>query len=248
MAPRKLPALYVGASGWHYTHWKGPFYPEKMPSREFLGHYVQYFRAAEVNNTFYQLPKPETLEQWRDSVPEGFRFAVKASRYITHMKKLKDPEQGLAKFFGGVEVLGEKLGPVLFQLPPNLKVDLNRLETFVEALPSEYRYAFEFRSPEWWSETVFELLDRRGAAVCAADPAELDAQPAQSELVYARLHGPHGDYTGRYSDAALEDWAARLHAWRVQGREVYCFFNNDQGGAAPLDAQVLLAKLEEKAG
>ncbi len=236
---------YVGTSGWHYTHWKGPFYPAKMPAREFLGHYVQHFNATEINNTFYRLPKPETFAQWRDSVPDGFRFAVKASRYITHMKKLKTPEESLAKFLDGISALGEKLGPILFQLPPNFKLNQERLEQFLEALPEDGHYVFEFRDPGWTDAGVLEALDTRGAAISAATPEGLEQQPAKAKLVYARLHGPHGDYTGRYSEDALEEWAQRLNARREAGRDIYCFFDNDQDGAAPLDAQVLRDKLEQ---
>ena len=132
--------VYVGTSGWHYMHWKGPFYPAKAPARRFLDHYAEHFNATEINNTFYRLPKPETFMEWRDRTPSGFRFAVKASRYITHMKKLKDVGEGLAKFFDGIAALEDRLGPILFQLPPNLKPDLERLEGFLDSLPDKGLY------------------------------------------------------------------------------------------------------------
>lgn len=155
---RPRSGLHVGTSGWHYDHWRGPFYPPEVSSDGLLDHYARYFSTAEINNSFYQLPAAETLAQWRDAVPEGFVFAAKASRYLTHMKKLKDPEEPLQRLLGRLDALGEKLGPILLQLPPRWKANHERLEAFLKELPDGYSYAFEFRDESWFDEGVYELL------------------------------------------------------------------------------------------
>lgn len=236
----------IGTSGWSYRHWIGPFYPEGTRSADFLSHYAAQFDASEVNNTFYSLPGPETFAAWREATPAGFEFACKASRYITHMKKLKDPRESVARFFAAVDALGDKLGPILFQLPPNFPINLGRLRAFLDSLPAGYRYAFEFREESWFDEPVYELLDRHGAALVIYDlEGALSPLRATGALVYLRLHGPSSEaYCGSYDDAALQSWAARIAAWRQDGRHVYCFFDNDEAGYAAQNArrlQTLLA-------
>ena len=236
--------IHVGTSGWHYGHWVGPFYPEGLASDARLAHYAQTFAAVELNNSFYQLPDAASLEAWCDATQPGFLFACKASRYITHMKKLKDPDASTPKFFAAVDALGAKLGPILFQLPPRWRAAPERLDAFLAALPAGHRYAFEFRDASWWSEEVEAILRAHGAAFCAFDlEGRQSPLPVTADFVYLRLHGPDGAYQGSYDDAALERWAAWLGGRRDEGRDVFCFFDNDEAGYAPADAARLQAML-----
>src|SRR5438270_13006235 len=161
-----MAKVHIGTSGWHYKHWCGPFYAEKLPASKMLQCYVQYFDTVEINNSFYRLPEKSTFESWRESTPKNFIFAVKASRFLTHNKKLKDPENALNNFLPRAEALGEKLGPILFQLPPRWRINLERLAEFLDALPKYHRYTFEFREPSWLVPQVYELLRRHNAAFC----------------------------------------------------------------------------------
>lgn len=229
--------VWVGTSGWHYKHWVGKFYPERCPASKMLTLYQEKFNTVELNNSFYHLPKPSALTCWRDSTPAGFCFAVKGSRFITHMKKLKDPEAALARFLDAVETLGNKLGPILFQLPPNWEADIERLRNFLPALPKYHRYAFEFRNPTWNTEAVYDLLRQFNAAWCAFHLAGVHS-PIQitADFTYIRLHGPGGKYQGSYSDQALEEWAIRIRDWESEMRAVYVYFDNDDSGYAAGDA------------
>jgi len=235
----------IGTSGWSYDHWTGPFYPDGLPADRRLAHYAARLDCAEVNSTFYKLPSEQTLEHWRDSVPGEFRFAVKASRYITHLKKLKDPESGLDNFLPRVEGLGERLGPVLFQLPPRWRFDAGRLRTFLDALPGQHRYALELRDHSWINDATLQILSDHGAAFCIY---ELDGYLAPlavtADLVYVRLHGPAGVYAGRYDDTVLESWAGRIGRWHDEGLDCWCFFDNDEAGHAVGDALTLRGMLE----
>jgi uncharacterized protein YecE (DUF72 family) len=236
--------IYIGTSGWHYQHWVGPFYPRGTRPEAFLAHYARSFSTAEVNNTFYRLPGPETLATWHDRTPRGFTFACKASRYITHMKKLRDPEMSCRRFLEAVEVLADKLGPILFQLPPRWRVDLGRLEAFLAALPRR-RFAFEFRDQSWFAPEVYRLLSQYDAAFCIYELAGRRAPvEVTSGFVYLRLHGPGGAYQGRYDDRALTTWAARVLMWRKAGRDVYCYFDNDERGYAAQNARRLIELIE----
>lgn len=236
----------IGTAGWSYPHWVGPFYPPGTKSRDFLAIYAQTFGASEINTTFYRLPDPDTLAQWAAQTPPGFTFACKASRYITHTKKLKDPATSTPKFFDAIAHLGEQCGPVLFQLPPNWKANVERLDAFLGGLPAGHRYAFEFRDPSWHDEAVYDRLARANAALVIADMSgETSPLRATADLVYLRLHGPGAEpYTGTYSDSALGHWAARIREWRNDGRDVVCVFDNDEAGYAPRDAMRLQAMLE----
>ena len=234
----------IGTSGWSYGHWKGPFYPDGLAADRFLEFYAARFTTVEINNTFYRLPEAATLRRWRGTVPDGFVFAVKASRYITHLKKLKDTGEALQKFVDRVRALGDRLGPVVFQLPPRWHIDLDRLRSFLECLPEEGRYAFEFRDPTWFRVETYRALADRGASFCIYDFAGNESpRPVTSGMVYLRLHGPAGAYEGRYGDAAVSRWAAAIKTWRNEGRDVYCYFDNDQAGYAPQDALRLRALL-----
>ncbi len=237
--------IHIGTSGWHYPHWVGPFYPQGMQPEAFLSHYAHSFASAEVNSTFYRLPAPETFAAWRDKTPQGFVFACKASRYITHMKKLRDPEVTCLRFLEAVRALAEKLGPVLFQLPPRWRVDPDRLKAFLAALPRGHRFAFEFRDESWFTPGIYRLLGQYDSAFCIYDlggrrsPTEVTAG-----FTYLRLHGPGGPYQGRYEDEALADWAARILMWRKAGRDVYCYFDNDEKGHAAKDARRLVGMVD----
>jgi uncharacterized protein YecE (DUF72 family) len=235
---RELTAeIRIGTSGWHYKHWIGTFYPDRTPSSRMLAFYQERFDTVELNNTFYRLPPESALVQWRESTPKGFVFAVKGSRFITHMKKLKEPERALDRFFERADLLGKKLGPVLFQLPPNWPVNLERFEHFLAALPNRHRYAFEFRDPTWNTDEVFKLLHRRNAALCAFDLAGYQSPiEITADSTYVRLHGPGGKYQGSYSDDVLRAWADRIEKWSRALKAINVYFDNDQAGYAAQDA------------
>ena len=237
-------AIHIGTSGWHYKHWKGPFYPEKLPASKMLGYYVQHFDTVELNNTFYRLPSGNALTNWRDSTPPGFCFALKGSRFLTHMKKLKDPEAGIAKFFERADVLGNKLGPVVFQLPPWWECDFERLEVFLTALPKGHLYAFELRNPTWHNTHIYDLLRLHNAAFCIHEIAGFQSEiRLTADFTYIRLHGPGGAYQGSYGQDALGIWANRIRNWRRKLRAVYIYFDNDQAAYAVANAATLKAML-----
>lgn len=237
--------IRVGTSGWHYPHWRGPFYPANLPAAQMLAFYARHFSSVEVNNSFYRLPTLAALGSWRDTTPEGFSFAVKASRFLTHMKKLKDPETGLAKLLPRVEELGEKLGPVLFQLPPHWKCNLERLAGFLAALPRGQRYSFELRDHSWYIPNVYCLLRRHNVAFCIYELSGFQSPLLiTADFVYVRLHGPEGAYQGSYSAASLETWARRLREWSRGLKSAYVYFDNDQGGFAARNALELKRMLD----
>ena len=229
--------ICIGTSGWNYPHWRGAFYPQELPQREWLRYYSDRLQSVEINNTFYQLPERSTMEQWKASVPDSFLFSVKASRYITHMKKLKDPERSTGRFFRSIEPLGDKIGPILFQLPPRWKRNPGRLEGFIERLPPHYSYTFEFRDPSWFDRQTYRVLERAGAAFCIYHLAgDLSPKTITADFVYIRLHGPGDAYEGLYDSQTLSGWAGAIAAWSRGGREVYCYFDNDQKGYAAKNA------------
>lgn len=232
--------INIGTSGWHYGHWVGPFYPHGLTSDHFLHYYAKSFNAVEINNTFYRLPKPEVIKRWREQAPQGFIFSCKASRYITHMKKLREPGGSTKRFLDTIGQLGAKLGPILFQLPPHWRMDLKRLTEFLDVLPKRYRYTFEFRDKSWLDKRTYEVLARHNVACCFYD-LNGDQSPFEitANFVYVRLHGPADRYQGSYCDKTLEGWAQRILTWRSDGREVYCFFDNDEKGYAPKNARQL---------
>lgn len=235
-----MARTYIGTSGWQYDDWLGPFYPEASGKGDLLKYYAKTFGAVEINNTFYNLPERSTLKKWREATPDDFIFACKASRYTTHMKKLKDPKASTEKFFRAVDALAGKLGPILFQLPPKWRVDARRLEEFLEAVPPEYRYTFEFRDPSWFCDEVYKLLTGRDAAFCIYNMGEtVSPIEVTASFVYIRLHGPDEKYQGSYDDRTLNGWARRIRNWNADGKDVYCFFDNDQNANAPNNAQRL---------
>ncbi len=237
----------VGCSGWQYRHWRGDLYPADLPTTRWLERYARTFDTVEINASFYRLPAPDTARSWAERVPAGFSFAWKASRFLTHRKKLNDPAGPLASMLDAARALGPKLGPVLFQLPPRWGANPARLEALLALWPRRVRVAFEFRDPSWYDRRVLRLLERHGAALCAHDmpgsetPPDLLAGP----FVYVRFHGAGRDrYGGRYGARALRPWAGRLVGAARAGRDVYAYFNNDARGAAPHDALDLRAAVE----
>lgn len=235
--------IFIGTSGWQYKHWRGPFYPDNLPASKMLDFYAQHFHTVELNNTFYRLPQPNGLNNWRESTPRDFCFAMKGSRFLTHMKKLKDPAAGIERFFERADLLKEKLGPIVFQLPPHWEADAERLDAFLKALPSRHRYAFELRDPTWHSAEIYAILRRHRAAFCIFEIAGFRSGfEITADFTYVRLHGPDGAYQGRYSEAALREWAERIREWQDKLRAIYIYFDNDQSGYAPKNA-LELAKL-----
>lgn len=241
--------IIIGTSGWSYKHWKGAFYPATIRDNQEFEFYQKYFNTVEINNSFYHLPLEKTFTNWRKETAEDFTFAVKASRYITHMKKLKNDDAGLETFLKRAAKLKEKLGPVLFQLPPSWKLNFERLENFVKALPDKHRYTFEFRNHSWYDESVIELLTRHNIAFCIYElEHHLSPLHVTADFVYIRLHGPGDKYQGYYSKAELKKWARRCQNWQKEGRDVYVFFDNDQSGYAAFNALTLKELVIPKKG
>lgn len=240
-----MSEIRIGTSGWHYPHWRGAFYPEDLPTAEWLPYYATHFETVEINNSFYRLPSEATLATWRAAVPAGFSFAAKASRYLTHMKKLTEPQAALEAFLSRVEVLEDRLGPILFQLPPRWRCNPERLAAFLEVLPATHRYAFEFRDPSWHVPAVYDLLRRHGMAFCGFDLAGfLSPLEVTADFTYLRLHGPaQAAYRGDYDRECLRGWARRIRAWERELAAVYVYFDNDEGGYAAKNALELKALL-----
>jgi uncharacterized protein YecE (DUF72 family) len=231
--------IHLGTSGYVYRHWRGVLYPKGLPASRWLAQYAQVFSTVELNATFYRLPTSRAAAGWREGTPEGFVFAAKGSRYLTHLKRLTDVERGLTRFFDPLEALGNKLAVVLWQLPPQMnKADLPRLERFLAALPTRYRHAFEARAEGWYTEAVADLLDRHGVAFCEHDLVDRKIPRPTGGFRYLRFHGPLG-YRGRYGKRRLEPVAQDLLGWRARGRDAFVFFNNDLEGHAIQDALAL---------
>lgn len=250
------PAFRVGCSGWNYKHWRDNFYPPEVPVRNWFAHYAQVFDTVEINNTFYRLPESPTFEAWRDRAPGDFLYAIKASRFITHLKRLREPEEPVSRLFERACQLQAHLGPVLYQLPANFHCDLTRLDDFLALLPRTLgeingtpadhaiRHVFEFRHPSWYVEETQALLRAHGAVMCLHDKAgSAIVEPVDAPFVYVRFHGPQGRYFGRYDLRRMEWWAAQLAAQWCAGRDVFAYFNNDPDGMAVINAQELRAML-----
>jgi uncharacterized protein YecE (DUF72 family) len=233
--------IRIGTSGWNYPHWKGRFYPADLPTDRWLEFYHSHFDTVELNKSFYNLPEAEQFASWKNQVSESFLFAVKASRYITHMKKLKDPEASTARFLHHVRALGGRLGPILFQLPPRWKANPGRLSGILETLPSDLRITFEFRDTSWITDEVLRLLRSHDAAFCIYELAGYRS-PVEitSSFTYVRLHGPGAAYEGSYDDATLSAWAEWARARNEEGCDVYLYFDNDENAYAAHNAARLL--------
>ncbi|MFG1702047.1 DUF72 domain-containing protein [Nonomuraea sp. M3C6] len=227
--------LLVGTSGWQYKDWRGVLYPEGVPQRLWLETYAEEFATVESNNAFYRLPKPESFAGWRDRTPPGFVMAVKASRFLTHIKRLVDPEEPVARLMGAAAELKDKLGPILLQLPPTLKVDPGRLDRCLGCFPAGVRVAVEPRHDSWWTEEVREILRSHAAALCWGDRLGKPQSPLwrTTDWGYVRMHqGPAGV---AYGDTAMKTWAGRVR--EAGWRDAYVYFNNDLGGAAVRNAR-----------
>ena len=239
MSPRQpqSTSVHIGTSGWHYAHWRGPFYPADLPPGRMLKFYAERFDTVEINNSFYRLPAAPAIQTWCRETPAGFCFAAKASRYITHNRKLNDPEETMEKFIVQIKKLGRRLGPILFQLPPGWKINVERLDHFLSALPRRHRYVFEFRNPTWNVSPVYDVLRRHNAAFCIYELAGfLSPLEITADFTYLRLHGPGNKYQGDYSKHSLQEWANRIESWRKELKYIYVYFDNDQAGFAPKNA------------
>lgn len=243
---RRDGRVLVGTSGWSYPSWRGLFYPRDLAAGAWLAHYAATFSTVELNASFYRLPTAAMIARWAAVTPEGFIFAIKASRLITHLKRLRDCEEALAELLDRTAGLGVKLGPILFQLPPRFEPDLGRLRAFLSALPRGLRYAFEFRDPRWHEESVYTALADRGAAFCPFELGKLRApRLVTAEFVYVRLHGREDRYEGCYGESELAEWAAWLAARRDEGLDGYVYFDNtDVADDAVRNARSLSSMLE----
>jgi len=236
--------FWIGTSGWQYDSWKGRFYPRNLPKSRWLAYYAERFATVEVNNSFYRLPSEAAFERWRDATPAGFLIAPKVSRYLTHIRRLRDAEESVELFWSRAKLLGSKLGPLLFQLPPTFAADEERLASFLELLPKGARSAFEFRHPSWETEATRSLLDAAGAALVLADRPGARVPPrVAGGWSYVRFHQGTPDGAG-YPRAKLRRWADRLT--ELPAEDVYVFFNNDPGGAAVRDAGTLFELLDAR--
>jgi uncharacterized protein YecE (DUF72 family) len=234
-----MSELRIGCSGWVYKDWKGPFYPPEVKDKDRLQFYATRFDTAEINASFYRLPSEKMVEGWAERAPTGFLFAWKISRFITHNKKLKDCEDPVRLVYGRMAPLGDKAGPSLIQLPPQLKRDDGRLAGFLKLLPAG-RHTVEFRDASWYDPAVFRLLADFDVSLCISDHHSAPAPwEVTASWVYVRGHGPGGRYHGEYSEAELARWAGRMSDWRAGGRDVYAYFDNDVKCAAPHDALAL---------
>ena len=235
----------IGCSGWSYPHWRKVFYPEKLPAREHFGFYAQHFNTVEINNSFYRQPPRERFEAWGEQAPPGFLFAVKGSRYVTHIKRLAVEKESIDLVVDSALGLDDKLGPILFQLQANFHVDLERLERFVAMLPDHVRFTLEFRHDSWLVPAVFERLRAHRIALCIPDhPKMPKSLEITSDFTYIRMHlPPHG--LG-YSERGLHPWAERVVDWRRAGLDVFTYFNNDMEGHAVNDAKTLISLITAK--
>jgi uncharacterized protein YecE (DUF72 family) len=232
-------AIRIGTSGWIYKHWRERFYPKDLRPRQWFAYYAGHFDTVEINNTFYRLPSETAFDTWRAQAPAGFVYAVKASRFLTHMKKLKDPEEPIERILGRARRLGPALGPVLYQLPSGWKCNVDRLAHFFAALPRDLAHVMEYRSAEWLCDEVIELMRAYQIGLCIHDLLPGHPRTVTSSLVYVRFHGAGVKYGGSYSKKELSRWAAWMSDQSAAGRSVYAYFNNDAEAYAIKNAQTL---------
>jgi uncharacterized protein YecE (DUF72 family) len=235
--------IFVGTSGWQYRSWRGVFYPREVPQRQWLEYFAESFATVEVNNAFYRLPERDTFVQWRERTPDDFVLAVKMSRYLTHIRRLREPAEPVARFFGRADALGDKLGPVLLQLPPTLRADVELVGAVIAEFPPGVRIAIEPRHPSWWTDEMRDTLTRRGVALCWADRLGRPVIPLwrTADFGYVRLHEGRARPRPRYGRTALRSWVDRIAGTWSAGEDVFVYFNNDPGGAAIADATALAA-------
>lgn len=235
----KKVQIYIGTSGWSYPHWVKVFYPKNVGPTDRLIFFSHSFDTVEINNTFYHVPYESVVKNWYQSVPKQFVFSVKASRYITHLKRLKDPDKTTSLFFKSLKPLKTKLGPILFQLPPSFEKNLERLELFLKHLSKKYLYVFEFRHPSWYTADCYKLLKKYAVALCITDlGGKLSPQKVTTHFTYIRLHGPK-TYRGQYGRKKLAIWKRRINNWKKNKISVYCYFDNDEKSYAVKDAKIL---------
>lgn len=238
--------MYIGTSGWSYKHWRGTFYPQEIKVKNHFPYYLQHFNTVEINNTFYRLPSEETFLNWKKVVPDDFTYVIKANRFITHIKKLHDPAESLYPFLDYVKLLGSKLGPVLFQLPPFMKANIPLLEAFLQKLPKKIRCVFEFRNTDWYKPEVYDLLKKYNCAFCIYELAgHISPIQITADFIYLRLHGPGNKYQGSYSDETLQSWADECLKWS-KTKDVFVYFDNDENGYAAFNALKLRELTEGK--
>ncbi len=235
-----MPAYFIGTSGWHYEHWRNNFYPSDLARAKWLEFYASHFNAVELNNSFYRLPSEKAFATWYRSSPPGFVFAVKVSRFITHIKRLRDTNEPLQNFLTRANFLQEKLGPLLYQLPPGMKRNEHVLESFLQTLPPGYQHVFEFRNESWLSSEIIALLRRHNVALCVFDmPGFTCPAVVTADFAYFRFHGSKGLYWSCYSDDELHDWATKIAEAVRDLKIVYIFFNNDAEAYAVCNALTL---------
>jgi uncharacterized protein YecE (DUF72 family) len=238
-----MAGIRIGTSGWSYRHWLGRFYPPGQRGSA-LQHYARSFDTVEINASFYRMPTLRAMAGWLEQTPPDFLFAAKTSRFITHRKRLREPEVHIPIFFGRIFALAPKLGPLLIQLPPSFALDLPRWQAFAERLPP-HRYVLEARHESWWCEPLWQDLRRRNIAFCLYHLAGRQTpEVLTADFVYVRLHGPGAAYQGSYDRAALDLWAGRARDWRAAGRDVFVYFDNDEKAHAAEDARRLLERLD----
>lgn len=237
-------SVHIGTSGWSYKHWKENFYPLEITEKEYLHYYSEHFSTVEVNNSFYHSLKEETVKNWVKAVPENFIFSVKANRYITHLKKLKEPEKRVENFLESIKPFNKKLGPILFQLPPHFSFNGERLEYFLKLLPEDYRYVFEFRDRSWFNSESYNILKRNNVALCIYNLGDFQSpKEITSDFVYIRLHGSGGLGSSKYDEEKLNEFYRDIKEYSAKSKEVFCYFNNDEAGYAVQNAFELYEKL-----
>jgi uncharacterized protein YecE (DUF72 family) len=237
--------VLIGTSGWHYNSWNGPFFPRGLSSKDRLRFYGSQFSTTELNGVFYRTPTEEAVKRWREQTPEGFVFAWKASKFITHWKRLSDrSENSLELLESRISLLGEKAGPILFQLPPQFECNSERLSSFLKMLNPKRQYAFEFRHPSWYATRILRMLSEENIALCISDHADAPSPwKRTADFIYIRGHGPGGRYKGHYKPATLTEWHQKITNWRKRGYDAFVYFDNDQKSAAPLDGRRLKSML-----
>lgn len=238
-------SIFIGTSGWSYPDWRGTFYPAGLPQKSWFEFYSRQFSSVEINATFYHLPSLKTVHGWRDHVPPGFVFAIKGSRFITHIKKLAELGDAIRIFSRRMQPMRRQTGVVLWQLPPSLKRNSRLLDRFLRRLPKAFRHAVEFRNRSWLDEEIFDILRRRQIALVSVSSQRMPADfTVTTDITYVRFHGLIGGARHNYSRAELEAWAAHIHRQACSGNEVYAYFNNDANGCAPANAALFRQMVE----
>lgn len=235
--------IYIGTSGFSYPHWKENFYPKGLSPKKWLDFYGESFPTVELNTTFYHLPFESTIDHWYAQVPKEFLFSIKASRYITHLKRLHECKESVNLLYDRIKDLKSKRGPVLFQLPPSFQMNKDLLEEFIKNLKRSRRSVFEFRHDSWYVDEIYELLEKNNIALCITDlNGKLSPEVLTADFTYLRLHGPKKAYVGSYG-VELKEWKRKIERYHSKDKSVFCYFDNDEKGFAIQDAKTLQAML-----